>query len=254
MNLTADTTEAIRAHFTACFPNEGVGFVLTDGSFVALKNVAAEPLEHFQVDDADYEKYEDTLAAIVHSHPHNKPVGSIKPHDPRTPSHSDIQCHLDTGVPMGIVDCDAENINSFIWLGESHLHDVIGRDFIHGYFDCFSTCRDWYIQKYNLTIPNFARGVGWWNGENAANLYMDNFERAGFYVIDEEEVKPGDAVLLRVASRVVNHAGVVTNDGHMVHHLFNRLSCEERYELYRKGIVCFLRHKTLNQETNDGAS
>lgn len=247
MELSSTTFEAIRQHFVAEYPNEGCGLVLKDGSFVPCENVAEDKSKDFAIKDEVYEQFEDELAAVVHSHVHN---GVYRQYllDPRTPSGADIRGHIGTGVPWGITHCDGENIEHFIWLGESHLIPLLERDFIHGFTDCYAACRDWYRVERNLIIPEFPRDMDWWT-DDSKNLYMDGFDRAGFYVIDEADAKPGDAILFRIASRQPNHAGVIVDDGHNIfHHLFGRYSTIECYETYRRGIVHFLRHKDLNND------
>lgn len=247
MNISPETFEAIRAHFCSVYPNEGCGLLLQDGSYVPCDNVSQSPKTHFAIDDAVYEQYEDEVVAVLHSHVLTDAPVATYALDPRTPSGQDIEGHISSGKLYGITCCDGENIEHFIFLGESHLEPLEGRNFIHGYTDCYAACRDWYRVERNIIIPEFVRDFNWWT-DDKKDLYMDGFTKAGFYVIDEADAKVGDAILFRIASRQVNHAGVINGDGTVLHHLFGRLSCTERYEKYRKGIIAFLRHKDLNQE------
>lgn len=246
MHLSEQTLEDIRAHFSSAYPNEGCGFILKDGSFVAADNIADEPQKHFAISDELYLEHEDNLAAVVHSHTTIHPTGQYGYIDPRTPSAADHEGHIATAVPWGITLCDGENIDPFIWLGETHLIPLYGREFIHGYTDCYAACRDWYRVERDLIIPEFPRELNWWTDESQS-LYMDGFKEAGFYEITEEEALPGDAILFRVASRQVNHAGIYLGGTQVFHHLFGRLSTEESYHKYRKNVIAFLRHKELNQ-------
>lgn len=247
MNLTPETLEEIRLHFCRAYPNEGCGLILKDGTFVGTDNVAEDPSKFFTVPDADYYRHEDNLAAIVHSHSMHDVFSPRDNWDHRTPSGMDIQVHIATGVPMGITICDGQGIDPFIWLGESHLIPLVGREFIHGFTDCYAACRDWYKIERGIEIPEFPRDMSWWTQEGK-NLYMEGFEKAGFTVIPAEDVKVGDAVLMQVASRVVNHAGVITDTDEIFHHLYGRLSCHEPLSKYSKGVEVYVRHKDLNQE------
>lgn len=250
MHLSNETLEDIRAHFCSVYPKEGCGFVLKDGSFIAAENINEKPELHFSIADEFYLAHEDNIAAIVHSHVDTQPTGQYGYIDPRTPSADDHLGHISTAVPWGITFCDGENIETFIWLGETHELDLYGREFIHGYTDCYAACRDWYRVERNLVIPEFPREMNWWTDDNA-NLYIDGFKTAGFYEIDEADALPGDAILFRVASRQVNHAGIYIGGTQVFHHLFGRLSCDESYHKYRKNIIMFLRHKDLNQPQED---
>lgn len=248
MQLSPETFEAIRAHFCKAYPNEGCGLVLKDGSFIPCENVAQNPKLHFEVADEVYHEHEDELAAVVHSHSLADPITHNQ--DPRMPSGADLQGHIDTAVPWGITQCDGENIENFIWLGETHLIPLLERDFLHGYLDCYAACRDWYRVERDLTIPEFARDMSWWT-KDGEDLYMEGFKKAGFYVIDEADIREGDAALMSVASRgKVNHAGVIVGNNEVFHHLYGRLSCNEPLSKYatKGAVVCYLRHETLNQD------
>lgn len=256
MHLEPATQAAIREHFCSQYPLEGCGLVLKDGSYVPSLNVSAAPYQQFAIPDEFYDEHKANVAAVVHSHCTAGMYRNYKL-DTRTPSGSDIRGFMacqegDELIPWGITHCDGENIEHFIWLGETHTIPLLEREFIHGYLDCYAACRDWYRVERDLIIPEFPRDVNWWNDEKQ-NLYMEGFEKAGFYPINEDEVKVGDAVLMRVASRQVNHAAVIVGDGQMFHHLFGQLSCIENYHRFqhpKNSIVMFLRHKTLNQEAS----
>lgn len=61
-------TEALRAFYADAGP-ERVGFVLTDGTVVEVRNAAPNPDAAFDVAAEDLLAYEDRLAATWHTHP-----------------------------------------------------------------------------------------------------------------------------------------------------------------------------------------
>jgi cell wall-associated NlpC family hydrolase len=105
---------------------------------------------------------------------------------------------------------------------------LIGREFVHGIQDCFTLIADWYERERGIILPNFHRDDNWWlNGEN---LYLDNYEKAGFRAVDVgSNPEPGDVFLMQVRSRVPNHAGIYIGNGMFIHHLYRQLSRRDVY-------------------------
>ena len=57
--------------------------------------------------------------------------------------------------------------------------------------------------------------------------------------------KHGDAIFMTIRSHTVNHVGVYTKNGLMMHHLCNRLSIEEPVMIYKDSIGATYRHEEL---------
>ncbi|WP_164135405.1 NlpC/P60 family protein, partial [Stenotrophomonas maltophilia] len=74
--------------------------------------------------------------------------------------------------------------------------------------------------ELGINLPNYNRIDGWW--DNGGNLYVDNFEDAGFYPV--KDLKIGDMIVMQINANVPNHAGVYLGDGLTGHHLYGRLS------------------------------
>lgn len=120
--------------------------------------------------------------------------------------------------------------------------ELVGRQFVLGEADCFSIIRSFFA-KYGINIPNYARPTNFW--EVGMDMYMERFHRHGFKVINvhPQEFRPGDVPLMAIQSRVANHAGVLVENGKMLHHLYGRLSTVEPYQgLYRTATLAMLRH------------
>ncbi|MGY4848624.1 NlpC/P60 family protein, partial [Pasteurella multocida] len=120
------------------------------------------------------------------------------------------------------------------------IPDLYGRKFIHGMTDCYGFVRDWYQQELGIELPNYNRVDGWWN--EGENLYVDNFENAGFYQVDDLQV--GDMIVMQINATVPNHAGVYLGDGLIGHHLYGRFSSKDVYgQFYRDRTTHIMRHK-----------
>lgn len=218
-----------QAHALAEFPKESCGIVV-GGVYLPCENVADDPENDFSIADAVVGPYlrAGTLQAVIHSHPF--PVLT----ELSCPSARDMRGQGSTNVPWGIIDCDGKVARAPYWLGDFLLNEpLLGVEFHHGVRDCYLAIRKWYWQKRAKRLLDIPRDVKWW--ETDANLYVDNFERAGFERISLRELKDGDVFFGKVGGaevRHINHAGVYLDNpedgkGLVYHHLPGRLSRRE---------------------------
>jgi proteasome lid subunit RPN8/RPN11 len=240
MEVAQETLEAFRAHVLARYPEEACG-VLVDGRFLPCQNVSDNPRLHFQIRSEEMVRIAmevGPVQAILHSHPFDSRRPPKWP--AHWPSHNDMAQWMKGSVPWGITGTEGENIDPLVWLDEGTIAPLEGREFVHGVWDCYATVRDWYRVEKGLTIPNFPRGMDWW--DRGANHYEENFERAGFKEIHRDEVDVGDAMLIRVRAPVPNHAAVITGNNQILHHLFHRLSGFDRFDRWERFAAKFVRY------------
>ncbi|UBM12752.1 C40 family peptidase [Cupriavidus metallidurans] len=228
--------KAIREHAEREYPRECCGIVLrVDGrdEYVPCTNLASGT-EHFVLDHREYAAAEDRgeVVTIVHSHPNI----------PATPSQADrVSCER-TGLPWLIMNWPTGEYTMLEPSG--YLSPLMGRPFAHGVLDCYAFIRDYYRETLSIDLPDFERRDEWWlKGEN---LYLDNFEKAGFVSVPPATLCHHDVVLMQVASGVPNHAAVFQENGTILQHCIGRLSGPDVYGGYwRKVTVKVLRHKDL---------
>ena len=244
MNLTEEQLTAINNHAIAEYPNECCGLIVA-GEFIPTKNISPTPTQTFVMKQEVFNKalLSGKLEAVIHSHcidPNEKQI-----YDPRWPSTKDMETWIATNIAWGIVATNGLEVSSILWLDDNEIAPLEGRSFIHGIHDCYSVVRDYYRTELKIDLINVPRGMGWW--DNNQNLYEENFARAGFYEISEEEADVNDCCLFQVRSPVPNHAAVITGQNEILHHLFHRLSGYDRLDCWKKHIVKFLRYDpTLN--------
>ncbi|WP_029311609.1 NlpC/P60 family protein [Acidiphilium angustum] len=230
------------------YPQESCGAVTPDG-YVALPNKALKPELAFDcaADCAEMQMKGD-LIAVVHSHVHDNPG----------PSAFDMRSQMSMEVPWGIVLTDGKRVGQVYFWGDTlPVAPLIGRDFRHGPSgtdhkgDCYALIRDYYRVERGVMLPEGPRDDNWWlqadHAEN--NLYLDNFERAGFRKIEPTEPRVGDLILCAVRSPVPNHGAVYVGGGLMIHHVSGRLSQKVPVAPWQKFIRLWLRHQT---EVGDG--
>lgn len=210
------------------YPEEACGFIVS-GEFIPLKNMAEDRVKEFEIDRFDFLKYHDGIEAIVHSH-------ADYPHL----SKADMEGQLRTGVPWGLVCVNKGLPEHTVFWGNDVLYPLLQRPFIHGTFDCWGLCRDYWRGKGHQII-DFPRDNLWW--EKDPSMLENNCQLAGFDFVDESQIQIGDVVFMKVLADVTNHCAIYIGDGLMIHHLYNRLSREEPIHRWRKYITGYLRYR-----------
>lgn len=229
--------EMILQHAAACYPRESCGLlVVADGAltYVPCRNLA-DGEDHFIQSPEDYLKAErlGVIVGQVHSHPDEAaPI----------PSMADRHGCEASGLPWHIVSWPA---GQWSYLEpEGYVLPLCGRPFVHGVLDCYSLIRDWFRLVRAVALPDFSRADKWW--ETGGNLYLENFEKAGFRCVkagpiaesDLANLQIGDGLLMKLESGVPNHAALYMGNNKILHHLHGRLSSEDLYNRY------FQRHTT----------
>lgn len=271
--LNAPPREDIKAQIAAisrnAFPNEACGFVVSSRGgkhmeVVPCYNASATPLEHFRIRPEDFRAVEDgggEIELVWHSHPNGRAEATL----------ADKTSVERFGIPYLIYVLPADLWDFYAPTGWKA--DLIGRPFVHGILDCYTFCRDYYA-TIGIEIPDFHREDNWWEplkeivqpggglrqirtaepGRIIApplNLYMENFEKAGFVRVGK--LAKHDAVLMRLQHHAVNHAGIYVGEGFLMHHPAKGVSCKIPFRLgtsafYVRTAEVFLRHKSLLAE------
>jgi proteasome lid subunit RPN8/RPN11 len=215
-------------------PKEACGLVVVKNGrqvYIPCNNLA-RGTDNFILDPNDYEKADITgeIIAVIHSHPNM----SAKP------SQADLVACEASGLPWFIMGYPSEQWEYIEPSG--YIAPLVGRSWSHGVLDCYSIIRDWYLQERNIELLNFERSDEWWKiGEN---LYLDNFEKAGFRKIAIEDLQEGDVILMCINSTVPNHGALYLGNSQIIHHIQNRLSTRDIYGGYwLKNTYGYLRYE-----------
>jgi len=234
VTLTDAVKSSIVDHANRELPRECCGLVIIRKGkqvYVPCRNIGIGS-DNFILCPEDYAKadQEGDIVAVIHSHPNM----SAKP------SQADLVACEASGLPwfiVGLPDQVWEYIEP-----SGYVAPLVGRKWSHGVLDCYSIIRDYYKMERGIDLLNFERSDDWWN--RGGNLYLENFGKAGFREIKEDEVAESDVILMRINSTVPNHGAIYLGDGVILHHVHGRLSTRDVFGGYwRKNTACFLRYE-----------
>lgn len=191
--------------------------------YIECENIADEKEKYFIIDPLDYAKAEDSMEIthIVHSHPNINP----------NPSQADLVAIEKGDLPWLIVNPRTEQHT--ITEPSGYLAPMVGREFSFGILDCYSIIKDYYELELGIDMPDPIRKDKFW--ERGEDLYVDNFELAGFKKVTFDSVhdlKINDVIIMAISSSISNHAAVYLGDGKMIHHVQGRLSSIDMYGGY----------------------
>lgn len=230
------TIQAIVAHAAEVYPAECCGVVAQKSRverYFPCRNIAENPTEQFHLSPEDYIAAEEwgTVTGIVHSHP-----------DATTqPSELDkAQCDA-MAIPWHIVSYPEGDLRTVMPRGELPL---VGRAFVLGHTDCWGLVMSYFRQTHGIVLNDYRVDYPWWES-GRENLYLDNWYKCGFREFSGPP-RPGDMVIMQVSAPVANHAGILLDDGMLLHHMYGMLSQRVPYGGYWKDrTVKIVRHMSL---------
>lgn len=237
--------EDAKRHARRKYPHRACGFIINN-EYRPVKNVAWNTKANFEFPN-------DLIESI---RPQNiQMIVVSRPTEPYWPNQNEMMFQEKYNRPFALVFLNQDTISKpIIWGAETPVPPILGRSFVHGVTDCWSIVRDCFrLGKGKLAeqgiyewpyepiqFPIIPRDDGWW--ANGNDYYLENYEKLGFKRIDRSEAKPGDGFLIKLFSDKYNHAGVLVDDGEIIHHLPGRLSRREPAGLWARNSDFWLRY------------
>ena len=230
------------------FPGECCG-VIVDKEYIRCQNIS-DHQDQFEIDPVDLADAEDMgeIQAYVHSHPNASARASEL-------DLIQIELHKKRWVICAYPDIEFQ-----VYEPCGYQAPLIGRNYQHGWQDCYSLVRDFYQREYGIALPDFERIDRWWESAENASLYLDNFSKAGFSEV--KDLQYGDVMLCRVGrTEHVNHAVIWLGDNGalkseqtepcvgsslILHHPYNRKSVREVFgQQWQERVAVTVRHRDV---------
>lgn len=210
--LKSGTINAILKHAEQGYPEEVCGVVVITPKgvekYVRCENIAENKTQDFKMSPQSFCDAEEIgeVVGICHSHPDATTQPSS--YDLAVMStNREIELMADpdsSPIPWHIVSWPEGDYRQVV---PEATNIILGRPFVHNFWDCWQACSDYYRQYHGLTFERYQREDGWWENKDGPSLYEEQFEKAGFYQVSNPEV--GDMIVMQVGrSYHPNHAGI----------------------------------------------
>lgn len=248
MKLSAKLKKEIYLHGAEMYPVECCG-VIVNNSYIRCKNISPHQ-DQFEIDPVDLAHAEDIgeIQAYVHSHPNASAKASEL-------DLIQIELHKKPWVICAYPDIEFQ-----VYEPCGYQAPLVGRNYQHGWQDCYSLVRDFYQREYDIRLPDFERLDRWWESAENASLYLDNFSKACFSEV--KDLQYGDVMLCRVGrTEHVNHAVIWLGDigtlkseqtepcvgaSLILHHPYNRKSVREVFgQQWQERVAVTVRHRDV---------
>lgn len=231
--------EQIRIEAKKNEPLECCGFIVENGAeakIVPCENVAANPIDHFEIDNKKYLEIsrQYNIIGVYHSHPQPSPLESF--------SEEDINSCNACRIPYYLYVNELDKFQSVF--PRNYKPKYIGNPFIWGVYDCFTLVRLYYQHHFDIFINDYPRDEKYFT--NPDNRIIENFEKEGFIEIKEKtQLRKHDILVFFGAKNLPQHFGVYQGNGEMTHHMINKLSCKEPIGAFARKTCIILRHKSF---------
>ncbi|MFH4263641.1 phage tail protein, partial [Acinetobacter baumannii] len=74
------------------------------------------------------------------------------------------------------VICSYPDLDFQIYEPCGYRAPLVGRNYFHGWQDCYALIRDFYSRELGVELMDFERKDAWWEDKDHPSLYLENYE------------------------------------------------------------------------------
>jgi proteasome lid subunit RPN8/RPN11 len=222
-------TDVIREHALRDMPNECCGLIFQENGFYIARPVenVYEPSkdrpERFRMPVNDVLSAIRSKALIAYYHSHTSDSSAF--------SLTDMAVANEFGLPAYLYCVGTDEFRLYEPTGQKP--GLISRPYVPMLYTCVSAVIDWFKEKYDIDLPEIeyteADAI---SGRRIASGIAEYFKN-DFKPVSK--VRPGDIPLMLIKTHnYPNHVGVITPEGELFHHLYQKKSRIESFDGYYK--------------------
>lgn len=129
---------------------------------------------------------------------------------------------------------------------------LVGLEWDEAHQNCYTLLREFYRINANHIMGDYPNPKGWERTD--LDLYRELAHVEGFLPITDPPLswKVGDVIIMALNSRLGNHAGILVENGRMLHHLHGHRSSVCLYGgVFRNNTVAVYRHPEVSFPLTD---
>lgn len=210
-------------------------------NYFNCKNISTTPHNSFEIGAEDFIKAENSGDVVGVFHSHINETSEF--------SENDKNLAHQLGLPIFCYSEFDKKMREY--RPDNYTCNLYQRQFIRGYYDCYSLIRDYYWNNFKFLLDDFDRDNDFEDGKTS--IMQDNFALQGFYIPENQiDLKEHDLILYKsIQNPYPQHLEVFIGDSKVAQHLLNRLSGKDyiREGLLKKRTK-ILRFKDLTLKNN----
>jgi proteasome lid subunit RPN8/RPN11 len=202
------------------------GAILGNGEIVQMNNCANEPQHNFIIEQSEFDLVADSAVGIYHSHCLDSQPAILSPNDIANSKALKLPYALFHTVFGGWDYYDPADIYPYPlisnpWLPRE-LPFYLGWRFDYNRSDCYTLVRSYYKGILGVDLPDFPRNKIEETTSPDWDMFVGNFEKAGFRKLDTDEpLRTNDVILMCISGRQTHHSAILLDpkNGKALHNL-----------------------------------
>jgi proteasome lid subunit RPN8/RPN11 len=201
------------------------GVILNNGEIVQMNNCAIEPQHNFIIEQSKFDLIADSAVAIYHSHCLDSQPAILSPNDIANSKASKLPYLLYHALFKEWDYYNPDDIYPYPlipnpWLAKE-LPFYLGWKFDYNRSDCYTLVRSYYKGVLGVNLPDFPRNNIQETTSPGWNMFVGNFERAGFRKLTDEPLRTNDVILMCISGAQTHHSAILLDpkNGKALHNL-----------------------------------